>query len=71
MDHGRSTGRRAVAMLVVLSGLPGVSQPIAAAEGEFVNLSTRAYVETGDKVTIGGFIIQGAAQESCDPRNWP
>ena len=58
-----STGRHAAAMLAVLSGLLGVSQPMAGAEGEFVNLSTRAYVETGDKVTIGGFIIEGEARK--------
>ena len=50
--------RRVATMLVVLSGLMEVSQAIAAAEGEFVNLSTRALVETGEEVMIGGFIIE-------------
>ena len=63
MDLGHSTGRYAAAMLVVLSGLLGDPRQIAAAEGEFVNLSTRAYVETGEKVTIGGFIIQEGARK--------
>ena len=45
-------------MLLILTGLLGVSQPISAAEGKFVNLSTRALVETGEEVMIGGFIIK-------------
>ena len=51
------------AMLLILAGLLGISQPISAADGKFVNLSTRALVETGDEVTIGGFIIEDGARQ--------
>ena len=50
--------RAAAAMLLVLAGLLGISQPSTAADGEFINISTRAYVGTGDEVMIGGFIIR-------------
>ena len=49
--------RGAAAMLMILMGLLGVSQPVSAANGNLVNISTRALVETGDEVMIGGFII--------------
>ena len=42
----------------LLAGLLGISQPSSANEGDFVNLSTRAVVGTGDEVMIGGFIIR-------------
>ena len=42
---------------MILMGLLGVSQPVSAANGKLVNISTRALVETGDEVMIGGFII--------------
>ena len=48
---------------LVLAGLLGVSQPISAADGRFVNLSTRALVQTGEEVMIGGFIIEDGAQQ--------
>ena len=48
---------------LVLAGLLGVSQPTAAAEGRFVNLSTRALVEAGEEVMIGGFIIEDGARQ--------
>ncbi len=52
-----------VAMLLVLAGLLGVSQPTSAADGEFVNLSTRGLVGEGDDVRIVGFIIEGGARQ--------
>ncbi len=55
--------RGAAVMLLVLAGLLGVWQPISAADGKFVNLSTRALVETGDEVMIGGFIIEDSARQ--------
>ena len=48
----------AAPFLLVLAGLLVVSQPTSAADGEFVNISTRALVETGNEVMIGGFIIR-------------
>ncbi len=45
------------------AGLLGVSQPTSAADGKFVNISTRALVETGDEVMIGGFVIAGGPAE--------
>ena len=53
----------AAAMLLVLAGLPGISQQTSAADGRFVNLSTRALVETGDEVMIGGFIIEDGPRQ--------
>ena len=50
-------------MLLVLTGLLGVSQPASAADGEFVNISTRSFVGTGDEVMIGGFIIEGGSRQ--------
>ena len=52
--------RGATAMLLILAGLLGVSQTISAADGEFINISTRAYVGTGEEVMIGGFIVRDA-----------
>ena len=49
--------RGAAAMLLVLAGLLGISKPTSAANGEFINISTRAYVGTGEGVIIGGFIV--------------
>ncbi len=59
----RSLARSATSMLLVLTGLLGVSQPTSAADGKFVNLSTRALVESGEEVMIGGFIIEGGARQ--------
>ncbi len=57
--HGLAAlARGGVAMLLILAGLLGVSQPTSAADGKFVNISTRALVETGEEVMIGGFIIE-------------
>ncbi len=50
-------------ILLVLAGLLRVSQPTLAADGRFVNLSTRALVETGEEVMIGGFIIEDGARQ--------
>ncbi len=47
----------------ILAGLIGISHPTSATDGRFVNLSTRALVETGDEVMIGGFIIEDGSQE--------
>ena len=55
--------RGAAAMLLVLAGLPWISQPISAADGKLVNLSTRALVGTGEEVMIGGFIVQGGTRQ--------
>ena len=55
--------RGGVAMLLVLAGLLGFWQPATGAEGRFVNLSTRALVETGEEVMIGGFIIENGAKQ--------
>ncbi len=49
--------RGTAAMLLILAALLGVSQLTSAADGEFVNISTRAVVKTGDEVMIGGFIL--------------
>ena len=49
-------------MVLVMAGLLGVSQPTLGAEGRFVNLSTRALVETGEEIMIGGFIIEDGAR---------
>ncbi|MBC9866941.1 MAG: hypothetical protein F7O42_03510, partial [Opitutae bacterium] len=35
----------------------------SAADGQFVNISTRALVETGEEVMIGGFIIEDGARQ--------
>ena len=51
------------AILLTLAGLLGVSDTTSAAEGKFVNLSTRALVETGEEVMIGGFIIENGAKQ--------
>jgi hypothetical protein len=42
------------AMTVTTSGVPIASQ--------LTNNSTRAFVQTGDNVIIGGFIVQGTDQ---------
>ncbi len=55
--------RGVVARLLVLAGLLGVSQPTSAADGKFVNLSTRALVGTGEEVMIGGFIVKEGTQQ--------
>ena len=55
--------RGAAAILLFLAGLLGVSQPTSAADGRFVNLSTRALVKTGEEVMIGGFIIEDGARQ--------
>ena len=62
MVNGNPLAHGTTAMLLVLAGLLGVSQPTSAADGEFINLSTRAYVGTGDEVMIGGFIIEDGAR---------
>ncbi len=54
---------RPAAMLLILAGLLGLPQPVAAADGNFVNLSTRALVETGEEVMIGGFIVEDGARQ--------
>ena len=41
------------ATLPVLAGQPGISQATSAADGDFLDLSTHAYVESGDEVMIG------------------
>ncbi len=48
-------------MLLILAGLVGVFQPTSASHGKFVNLSTRALVERGEEVMIGGFVIEDGA----------
>ena len=53
----------AAAMPLVLAGLLGVSKPASAADGQFVNISTRALVETGEEVMIGGFIIEDGSRQ--------
>ena len=58
----RPLRNRAGLALLFLAGLLGVSQPALAAEGDFLNISTRAYVGTGDEVMIGGFIIRDGSQ---------
>ena len=50
-------------MLLVLAGLLGISQPASAAAGNFVNLSNRGLVGTGDDVRIVGFIIEDGARQ--------
>ena len=50
-------------LTTVLAGLLGVSQPTWAADGRVVNLSTRALVETGEEVMIGGFIIEDGSRQ--------
>ncbi len=63
-----STARHALArgaavMPLVLAGLMGVPQPTSAAHGRFINISTRALVETGEEVMIGGFIIEDGTRQ--------
>ena len=48
--------------LLVLAGLLGISQPLQADDGNFVNLSNRGMVGEGDDVRIVGFIIEGGAR---------
>ncbi len=62
-EFSMGLARRAAAMLLVLAGLFGASQPTSAANGEFVNLSTRGFVGTGDDVGIVGIIIEGGARQ--------
>ena len=39
---------------------------------QLTNISTRALVETGDNVVIGGFIVQGSGSKKGNyPRPWP
>lgn len=45
-------------------GLVEVFEVAAAGETRFINLSTRARVETGDRVTIGGLIVSGTSPRS-------
>ncbi|MBC9889348.1 MAG: hypothetical protein F7B06_05750 [Opitutae bacterium] len=55
------------ALMVLLTG--AISQPASADDGQFVNLSTRALVGTGDEVTIGGIIIgEGSRQVAIHAR---
>ncbi len=61
--NGNSLARRSGAMLLILAGLLGILQPTSAQVSEFVNISTRAYVGTGDEVMIGGFIIRDGSQQ--------
>ncbi len=61
--NGKNLARDVAVILLVLAGLLGISQQSSAANGRFVNLSTRALVETGDEVMIGGFIIEDGSQE--------
>ena len=36
------------------------------------NISTRSFVQTGDNVMIGGFIVQGTGTKESDcARHWP
>ena len=51
------------AVLLFMAGLLGISQPASAADGEFVNLSTRGWVGTGNDVGIVGFIIEDGSRE--------
>ena len=51
------------AILLVLAGLLGISQPLPADDGNFVNLSNRGLVGEGDDVRIVGFIIEGGARQ--------
>ncbi len=50
-------------VLPVLAGLIGLPQPTSATDGEFVNLSNRGLVGTGDDVRIVGFIIEGGSRQ--------
>ena len=54
--------RGGAGMMLVLAGLLEFWQPTAGAEGRFVNISTRALVETGEEVMIAGFIIENGAR---------
>ncbi len=53
----------AVGLLAPAAGLLGATQPTSAADGRFVNLSTRALVKTGEEVMIGGFVIEDGHRE--------
>ena len=53
----------AAAFLLFLAGFLGISQPSSAADGEFVNLSTRGWVGTGNDVGIVGFIIEDGSRQ--------
>ena len=50
-------------VLLALVGLLGASQPTWAADGRFINISTRALVGTGEEVVIGGFIIEDGTRQ--------
>ena len=58
-----SSARRMTAVLLVLAGLLGVTRPTSAADGKFVNLSTRGWVGTEGDVRIVGFIIEDDARQ--------
>ena len=53
----------ATAMLLALAGMLGMLQQTSAADGEFVNLSTRGWVGTGNDVGIVGFIIEDGSRQ--------
>ena len=55
----QSLSRRAAVLPLFLAGLIGAPQPTSADDGRFTNISTRALVETGEEVMIGGFIVEG------------
>ena len=64
LSTARHTLARAAAVMpLVLAGLMGLPQPTSAAQGRFINISTRALVETGEEVMIGGFIIEGGTRQ--------
>lgn len=52
---------KTIASVVVLSLFLGSTSAFAASNAS--NISTRSYVQTGDKVLIGGFIISGTGQK--------
>ena len=63
MENGNSLARGTSAILLVIAALLGVSQPTSATDGRFVNLSTRALVQSGEEVMIGGFVIEDGARQ--------
>jgi hypothetical protein len=56
-----STATATIAPTATPSLTPGVTATPTASPAQAVNLSTRMFVQTGDNVGIGGFIISGSA----------
>ncbi len=64
LSNARHTLARAAAVMpLLLAGIMGLPQSTSAAHGRFINISTRALVQTGEEVMIGGFIIEDGTRQ--------